>query len=102
MYEPLTPMSPPGAPIPQPTVTPPAEPVFTPAVAPRVDKPKRTVGPGLVVGAVLASALLASGGTYAVVSAAGHTSTPAPVSSTAQTPAGQNTSSTTVTNGQPA
>jgi serine protease Do len=57
-------------------------------------KSKRTVGPVFVVGAVLASSLLASGGTYALLSATAHTATPAPASATAQQPASQNQSST--------
>jgi len=78
VYEPLTPTPP---------VTPPPAPAFTP-VAPEpprypstVDAPsgrRRTAGLGVVVGAVLASALLASGGTYLAVSAAQHPATGAP------------------------
>ena len=42
------------------------------AVEPRRRTPRRAVGPGFVLGAVLASALLASGGTYLVVSSTPH------------------------------
>jgi len=87
MYEPMTPLTPPGEPRPEaaePTIWTPAtfmassEPV-TPA--PGVSNAgssrvvRRPVGPGFVLSAVLASALLASGGTYLAVTAAGHPST---------------------------
>ncbi len=57
----------------------------TPGLAPVVPAPaakpaKRTVGPGLLLTAVVATAVLASGGTYVAVGAAGHqagTSAPA-------------------------
>jgi len=89
MYEEFTPLTPPGAvpPSQEPTAATsptPAAPVFAtvePAIgfAPTETRaaasPRRTVGPGFVLGAVLASALLASGGTYVAVSAATHTST---------------------------
>jgi S1-C subfamily serine protease len=45
-----------------------------------------------VVGVALASSLIASGGTYALVTTTAHTPTTAPATSTAQTPAGQNAS----------
>ena len=93
MYEPLTPLTPPAGPDQPPFATGPTEPATSP-------KPRRAVGPGFVVGAVLASALLASGGTYAVVSAAARTSTLAPASSTAQTPSGKNASTGNVSGGQ--
>jgi S1-C subfamily serine protease len=78
VYEPLTPTPP---------LTPPEAPVFTPATPepPRnagttnaATARRMTVGPALVVGAVLASALLASGGTYLAVSATQHPATTAP------------------------
>src|SRR6476646_9062315 len=66
MYEPLTP--PPPLTPPQAPVAGPVGPFTTPETAtpPR----RRSAGLGLVVGAVLASSLLASGGTYLAVSAA--------------------------------
>ncbi|MFL5675176.1 MAG: S1C family serine protease, partial [Chloroflexota bacterium] len=94
MYESFTPLTPPGA-------TPPAstqaataatnedatdrfafaapEPHVAPtaraAAATPASSSRRPVGPGFVLGAVLASALLASGGTYAAISATSHTPT---------------------------
>ena len=112
MYEPLPPLTPPsasrptGAPIwttaastePSPTTSEPfAASASTTSPSPRS---KRTVGPAFVVGAVLASSLLASGGTYVLVSATAQTPTPAPVSGTAQQPSSQNTSSTNGTGSQ--
>jgi len=91
VYEPLTP---------PPPLTPPEAPAFTP-VAPEPPRAattadattarRRTAGPGLVVGAVLASALLASGGTYLAVSAAQHpvTTTPAAPKTTVAVAPGQ-------------
>src|SRR6516164_2449346 len=99
MYDPLTPMTPTGIPTQQ---TPaPTQPSSTPqepytpyaptaAAATRPARSKRTVGPAFVVGVALASSLIASGGTYALVSSAAHTQTTTPASSTAQLPAGQN------------
>ena len=101
MYEPLPPMrplTPPGASTepsfaPAPPSTVPQEPITPPAsTTTRSARSKRTVGPAFVVGVALASSLIASGGTYALVSSTARTATPAPVSGTAQTPAGQNTS----------
>jgi serine protease Do len=110
MYEPMTPLTPQGEPRPEPT-----QPIWTPAtfVAPtepavattRTASPaagassalRRPVGAGFVLSAVLASALLASGGTYLAVSAAGHpTGTPAlaggtTTASTSTTPPAANT-----------
>jgi S1-C subfamily serine protease len=107
MYEPLTPPTRPGEPQPQT-----AEPASsTPAAAPFAGKPvvwtpatfatpiepstpaaaapsaapnagHRSVGPGFVLSAVLASALLASGGTYLAVSGSART----PATTTATTP----------------
>jgi serine protease Do len=98
MYDPLTPLTPTGIPT-QPTPAPtqpssvPQEP-FTPTQSsgPRSPRSKRTVGPAFVVGVALASSLIASGGTYALVSATAHTETTTPATSTAQLPAGQNAS----------
>jgi len=88
MYESMTPLTPQGEPRPEPT----QPTIWTPAtlrassepVAPAVSNTpsasrvmRRPVGPGFVLSAVLASALLASGGTYLAVTAAGHpTATP--------------------------
>ncbi|MFL5683674.1 MAG: S1C family serine protease [Chloroflexota bacterium] len=105
MYESFTPLTPPGVTPPAPTQAPTSQParadVPTPAPAAQDEStdrftfatpetrvtetrvtPKatarRSVGPGFVLGAVLASALLASGGTYAAISATSHSpSTPA-------------------------
>ena len=63
-------------------------------------KPKRTVGPLFVVGAVLASSLLASGGTLALVSATGHAPTVTPAAATAQQATAQNPTSTGATGSQ--
>ena len=101
MYDPLTPLTPTGIPTQQtpaptqPSSTP-QEP-YTPYApsAPAATRParsKRTVGPAFVVGVALASSLIASGGTYALVNSAAHTQTTTPASSTAQLPAGQNAS----------
>ncbi len=107
MYDPQSPYASPGAPGPQPDPTAPVvpapaaapvaaepatEPVaWTPAtfVAPVAPPPaapapaaRRAVGPGFVLTAVVAAAVLASGGTYLAVSAAGvgrATATEAPV-----------------------
>ena len=104
MYDSLTPLTPPGASTPtgapiQPTAAPSEpppttyEPIAAPAAtASRSSRSKRTVGPAFVVGVALASSLIASGGTYALVSATAHTQTTVPASSTAQQPAGQNAS----------
>ncbi len=75
MYEPLTPLAPQGEPRPQPV-----EPI-TPAMAISVEPApaqRRAVGPRFVLSAVLASALLASGGTYLVVSSTDHATTTLP------------------------
>src|SRR5262245_11873397 len=92
MYEPLRPLTPTGVPA-QPAVAA-ATPEPTPSATPptRDPRPRRAVGPAFVLGAVLGSALLASGGTYALVTATAHTPATTPVSSTAQLPAGQNAS----------
>jgi S1-C subfamily serine protease len=96
MYEPLTPLTPGGPIQPAPAPTQPStpqEPFSPPAsTASRSSRSKRTVGPAFVVGVALASSLIASGGTYALVSATAHTPTTTPATSTAQTPAGQNAS----------
>jgi S1-C subfamily serine protease len=101
MYESFTPLTPPGVTPSGPTPTPAAAP--TPTFAPPADadsternvfatpetpvatapaststsasSTRRTVGPGFVIGAVLGAALLASGGTYAAISATSHTPT---------------------------
>ncbi len=102
MYEPLTPLTPQGEPRPEP-----AEPtIWTPStfmaqgesVAPAASKGssasgvlRRPVGVGFVLSAVLASSLLASGGTYLAVTAAGH---PAPTTTVA---GGTTTASTATT-----
>jgi S1-C subfamily serine protease len=86
MYESFTPLTPPGAAPSGPTPTPAAQPPAAPTVAPvtpvvaNAETPvrrssRRAVGPGFVFGAVLASALLASGGTYVVVNATTHSPT---------------------------
>jgi S1-C subfamily serine protease len=105
MYEPLTPLTPGGPiqPTPAPTQPPvaPQEPFSQPApTASRSSRPKRTVGPAFVVGVALASSLIASGGTYALVSTTARTAAPVPASSTAQTPAGQNASTGSAAVGQ--
>jgi S1-C subfamily serine protease len=104
MYDSLTPLTPPGASTPsgapiQPTAAPSEPPptTYEPIAAPaattsRSARSKRTVGPAFVVGVALASSLIASGGTYALVSATAHTQTTVPATSTAQAPAGQNAS----------
>jgi S1-C subfamily serine protease len=65
----------------------------TAPAAPPSPKAKRTVGPVFVVAAVLASSLLASGGTYALISATAHAQTSAPATATAQQAAAQNPTS---------
>ena len=97
MYESFTPLTPPGAtppsgptPAPAPAAAPVAPamtfaaPETVSAAAPQASSSagtstaRRSVGPGFVFGAILASALLASGGTYVAVNATSHTpSTPA-------------------------
>ena len=90
MYEPLTPLTPRGEPDPAP-----AEPVvWTPSTVeapnPAAGIPAsargRAVGPGFVMSAVLASAILASGGTFLAINAAGHTATVAPASGGSSAP----------------
>jgi len=101
---PTEPSRPSGAPIwataassaPSPTTSSPFAAPATPLAPSPAPKAKRTVGPVFVIGAVLASSLLASGGTYALVSATVHASTPAAVASTAQQPASQNQSNANV------
>ena len=114
MYEPFPPLTPPGAPQPQqpapvqPPVAPydpvttstPASATPTASTAGRMARPRRTVGPAFVVAAALGSALIASGTTYALVGATAHTAAPAPVSGTAQLPAGQNASTGNVAGSQ--
>jgi S1-C subfamily serine protease len=106
MYEQFTPLTPPGAEPPSQdqmadsSSAPPApafaavEPAigFAPPETRAAPAARRTVGPGFVLGAVLASALLASGGTFVAVSAASHTATP-PASLPAGTVASTNTQS---------
>jgi S1-C subfamily serine protease len=75
-------------------------PAPTPTVTATSPKPKRTVGPVFVVGAVLASSLLASGGTFAIVNATSHTAAPVPSTATAQQPTNQNTAVTTPASSQ--
>ena len=117
MYEPFTPLTPPGTPQqpPRDPSTADRPPVWTPAMpvapaepvgpshasaVPAASPARRSVGPRFVLGAVLASALLASGGTYVAISAT-HTATPASsVTGTAQTPAANNASTGNVAAGQ--
>jgi len=108
MYESFTPLTPPGAAPSDPQPSPaPTEPVVNPFVAPVAPalafatpetrsspSARRTVGPGFVFGAVLASALLASGGTFVAVSAATHAPT-----TPAVLPAGTVASTGSVTGG---
>ena len=61
-------------------------PLPAPAASRSAEAQRRSVGPGFVLGAVLASALLASGGTYLAVQAADGTNT-VPTSGSAITPA---------------
>jgi len=86
MYESMTPLTPQGEPRPEPTNptiwTPATSRASSETVAPAGSPtpnasrvPRRPVGPGFVLGAVFASALLASGGTYLAVNAAGHPTT---------------------------
>ena len=78
MYEQITPLTPSSASTPATSVAPTAQPLkasSTPVTS-NVGQ-RRSVGPGFVLSAVLASALLASGGTYVAVSVAKGT-TPAP------------------------
>ncbi len=91
MYEPFTPLVPQGEPRPQPQPVEPVAPI-TPASTATVQTPKqrRAVGPGFVMSAVLASALLASGGTYLVVN-----STPRPTTTAPSVATGTNASTTT-------
>ncbi len=99
MYEPFPPLTPPGASQPQASTvqiqTPVAPPTAVTPPAVTTDRPartRRTVGPAFVIAAALGSALIASGTTYALVGTTGHAATQAPVSGTAQLPAGQNAS----------
>src|SRR4051795_2257347 len=78
----------------QPTAAPAPAPAPAPTtVTATSPKPKRTVGPMFVVGAVLASSLLASGGTFALVSATTHERAAAPAAAIAQQTTNQNTAS---------
>jgi S1-C subfamily serine protease len=80
MYDQMTPLTPSGASTPPTAVATTPTPLPTPTTAATaVDGQRRSVGPGFVLSAVLASAILASGGTYLAVSAA---------TGTAPTPAG--------------
>jgi len=107
MYEPLTPSTPPGHPQSQPAGSTPLTPApvdWTPAAPAPIEPPaqawstsagptrarRRSVRPGLVLGAVLASAAVASGGTYLAVGGAGRTAdtTPARANVTQAPPAG--------------
>ena len=110
MTEPFPPLTPPGTPsppapvwataashAPAPTMSEPSAPTppstpSAPSAAPS-PKPKRTVGPVFVVGAVLASSLLASGGTVALISATTHAPAPTPATATAQQASAQNPAS---------
>jgi S1-C subfamily serine protease len=89
MYEPLTPSTPSSEPMPGPSL-PPAEPTAAATVGQALTQ-RSSVGPRFVLSAVLASALLASGGTYLAVSSAEHpaTSTPAGARTTVAVAAGQ-------------
>jgi S1-C subfamily serine protease len=100
MYEPLTPSTPPGEPAvwtPATSVAPIATPdaVHAPAVpahATPAPAHRRSVGPAFVIGAVFASAVLASGGTYLAVSGVEHTASTAPaVATSTQAPAAGST-----------
>jgi len=97
MYESFTPLTPPGVTPAAPTETQAPQPATATASAPAMpaqgestdrfsfatpetrvaptSTSRRSVGPGFILGAVLASALLASGGTYAAISATSHTPT---------------------------
>ena len=91
MYDQITPLTPSSASAPTPAYVPaPVEPSATPTIAGQ----RRAVGPGFVLSAVLASALLASGGTYLAVNAASGTH-PAP----AGTPVGNVASTGSVATG---
>jgi S1-C subfamily serine protease len=89
MYEQITPLTPSSAstpPTPAPNAPAPANATTLPATASAGQR--RSVGPGFVLSAVLASAILASGGTYLAVSAAtGRTPAPAgtPIGNVAST-----------------
>ena len=84
MYEPLTPLVPQGEPRPQTQPVAPITPA-TSATAPKAPTARRSVGPGFVMSAVLASALLASGGTYLVVNSAPRATTTIPTVGTGTT-----------------
>ena len=120
MYEPLTPSNRPGEPEPHPTepapgtpaaspfagrpvawtpttFTTPIEPPMPAASAPADPAPaapagtqRRSVGPGLMLSAVLATALLASGGTYLAVSGGSRTTATTTAGATATAAAGAN------------
>src|SRR4029079_18260904 len=100
MYDQITPLTPSSASTPTEPAAP--RPAYVPAPVEPSPTPvatgqRRPVGAGFVLSAVLASALLASGGTYLAVSAASHpTSTPAlaggtTTASTSTTPPAANT-----------
>ena len=91
MYEPLTPLAPQGEPRPQPVE--PIAPAMSFAVEP-APAPRRAVGPRFVLSAVLASALLASGGTYLVVSSTDHDATTPAVATGTNASTGNGTGTT--------
>jgi len=111
MYEPLTPLTPSGEPQPQPTqpvVPTPASysaPIATPVAGASASTAsargqRRSVGPGFMLSAVIASAVLASGGTYLAVSGdAGRATSAAAVTGATQAPPAGNTGGSGTTGG---
>ena len=88
MYDQITPLTPPSASTPTPPAPATPQPGTPSTPAPSIAVQRRSVGPGFVLSAVLAAAVLASGGTYLAVSAAnGNAPAPAgtPVGNVAST-----------------
>jgi serine protease Do len=85
MYEPLTPLTPAGAPSPSAGVVTPTAPAQTQAPAPTR---RRATGPAFLLGVAMVSAVVASGGTYLAIGG-GHTpATDRVVAQSSQAPTG--------------
>ena len=88
MYEPLTPGTPMGEPKPSTPQPAPLTPQPGPSLPAAARDQRRSVGPGFILGAVLATAVLASGGTYLAVSGDGRGSVNPAAADANQAPAG--------------
>jgi len=94
MYEPLIPGTPPGVAAPLAPQPAPLAPQPAPSLPAPTPAQRRSVGPGFVLAAVLATAVIASGGTYLAVSGDGGRATNPAAADANQAPPAGNTGNT--------